>query len=103
MNKISEVTLIMIEEMQHCIGFDENRVTGIKNRIMHAYRNHFCDINTNKNWIKLIDLGLAKQDLTSDENGITYFRLTKKGFNFLAKLCGFEKIIMQHNKNDDRG
>ena len=83
----------MIEEMQHCIGFDKNKITGTKHRIMHAYRNHFCDVSTNKTWCKLVELGLAKQSIMVDENGITYFHLTDKGFKFLARLCRFDKIV----------
>lgn len=90
---MNDITLSMIEEMQHCIGFDKNKITGTKHRIMHAYRNHFCDVNTNKNWLKLIELGLAKQNIMADENGITYFHLTAEGFEFLARLCHFDKII----------
>lgn len=90
---MNEITLFMIEEMQHCIGFDVNKITGTKHRVMHAYRNYYCDVNTNKNWRKLVELGLAKQNIVADENGITYFHLTDKGFEFLARLCRFEKII----------
>lgn len=90
---MNEITLSMIEEMQHCIGFDKNKITGIKHRIMHAYRNHYCDVTTNKNWRKLVELGLAKQSIRVDENGITYFHLTDKGFEFLARLCKFSKIV----------
>lgn len=91
---MNEITLSMIEEMQHCIGFEKNKITGTKHRVMHAYRNHFCDVNTNKNWRKLVELGLAKQSImVNDETGITYFYLTDEGFKFLARLCRFEKII----------
>ncbi len=90
---MNEITLEMIEEMQHCIGFDKNKITGIKHRIMHAYRNHYCDVNTNKKWLTLVELGLAKQNIMVDENRITYFHLTDEGFKFLARLCRFDKII----------
>ena len=91
---MNDITLSMIEEMQHCIGFDKNKITGTKHRIMYAYRNHFCDIFTSKTWCKLVELGLAKQSImVDDETGITYFHLTDEGFKFLSKLCRFEKII----------
>lgn len=90
---MNEITLSMIEEMQHCIGFDKNKITGTKHRIMHAYRNHFCDVNTNKTWRKLVELGLAKQNLMVNKDGITYFHLTDEGFKFLARLCRFDKIV----------
>ena len=73
-----------------------NKITGTKHRIMYAYRNYFCDINTNKNWRKLVELGLAKQNIMVNENGITYFHLTDEGLKFLARLCRFEKIIEIH-------
>ncbi len=88
---MNDITLDMIEEMQHCIGFDKNRVTGTKHRVMHAYRNHFCDHKDNEKWNKLRDLGLASMG-SEDKNGITFFHLTEKGFEFLANLCGFKEI-----------
>lgn len=90
---MNEITLSMIEEMQHCIGFEKNKITGTKHRVMRAYRNHFCDVNTNKNWRKLVELGLAKQNVMVGKNGITYFHLTDEGFKFLARLCRFDKIV----------
>lgn len=89
---MNDITLDMIEEMQHCIGFDKNRVTGTKHRVMHAYRNHFCDHKDNIKWNKLKELGLAERNITEQETGITYFHLTSKGFEFLANLCGFKEI-----------
>lgn len=90
---MDEITLDMIEEMQHCIGFADNKVTGTKYRIMHAYRNHFCDHKDNKKWNTLIKLGLANMGSVNQESGITFFHLNKKGFEFLARLCGLKKIV----------
>lgn len=90
---MNEITLSMIKVMQHCIGFDKNKITGTKHRVMHAYRNHFCDVVTNKNWRKLVELGLAKQSTGISGNGITNFYLTDEGFKFLARLCRFDKIV----------
>lgn len=90
--KIEDITLKMIEEMQHCIGFPRNKVTGTKHRIMYAYRNHYCDHKDNKEWQSLVELELATQS-SADNVGITYYYLTEKGFKLLAVLCGFEKIV----------
>lgn len=89
----SEITLDMIRDMQHCIGFAKSRVTGKDHRVMHAYRNHYCDYVDNKNWKTLIDLGLAKSTTNTIGNGIVYFSLTPEGFKCLADLCGFKEII----------
>jgi len=89
----NRIELETIEEMQHCIGFSKNRVTGTKHRVMYSYRNHYCDHIDNAMWGNLVELGLATQSICKDLNGITYFHLTKDGFSLLADLCGFEKII----------
>jgi hypothetical protein len=93
MKNINEITYYIIEEMKHCIGFDKNRITGTKHRIMYAYRNHFCDHKDNKMWNELVELQLAYVGNTNEESGICYYQLTNKGLSFLANLCGFEKII----------
>ena len=89
---ISDITVFQIEEMQHCIGFRDNRVTGTKHRVMHAYRNHFCTHESDKSWNKLVEIGLAYKE-SAGENGITYYHLTGEGMKFLANLCGLEKIF----------
>lgn len=90
---MKNITVGMIKNMQHCIGFEKNRVTGSKHRVMRAYRNYYVDHKGNKNWNDLIELGLADRSLREDNIGIATFYLTIKGFEFLAELCGFEKII----------
>lgn len=87
-----DITLSMIEEMQHCIGFHKNKVRGIKHRVMYAYRNHYCDHVDNNKWQALVKMGLASQSICKDGNGITYYRLTLEGFALLARLSGFEAI-----------
>ena len=88
-----EITVEMIEDMKHCIGFKENKVTGTKNRVMYAYRNHYYTHSTNKHWNQLIELGFARKNDSENERGLTYFRLNEKGLRFLADLCGYVKII----------
>ena len=90
-NNLSDITVFQIEEMQHAIGFDKNRVTGNKRRIMHCYRNYYCTHKDDKNWLNLVDRGLANMRFP-DKNGIVYFHLTNEGFKFLSNLCGFEKM-----------
>ena len=92
MNK-TDITFGMIRNMQHCIGFDKNKVTGTKHRVMRAYRNYYCTHESHKDWNMLIAFGLAKRSADVSAEGVTYFRLTLEGFKFLADLCGFEKII----------
>ena len=93
MESINDITYEMIEEMQHCIGFRRNIVTGTKHRVMHAYRNHFCDHIDNKKWNELVKLGLAYVGQIDYETGVCFYHLTQKGLNFIAKLCGFENIV----------
>ena len=87
-----DITLSMIEEMQHCIGFHKNKVRRIKHRVMYAYRNHYCDHVDNVKWQALVKLGLASQDICEDGNGITYYHLTQEGFDLLARISGLEGI-----------
>lgn len=88
----SDITYKQIEEMQHAIGFNKNKVTGIKHRVMRAYRNHFCDHIDNQSWEILRLKGLADRG-KADKDGICYFHVTENGLQFLATLCGFEKIV----------
>ena len=92
MNK-SDITVGMIRNMQHCIGFDKNRVTGTKYRIMHAYRNYYYTNHDHKGWNTLVDSGLAAKNPQISEYGMTTFKLTPEGFKFLSDLCGFKKIV----------
>ena len=87
-----DITLSMIEEMQHCIGFHKNKVRGTKHRVMYAYRNHYCDHIDNVKWQALVKLGLASQNICEDGNGITYYHLTQEGFDLLARISGLEGI-----------
>lgn len=87
-----EVTLGMIKNMQHCVGFGKSRITGTKHRIMHCYRNYFCTHGSHDGWNKLVELEYATKSARVDENGIATFSLTKKGFKFLSDLCGFVKM-----------
>ena len=85
-----DITVNQIELMQHAIGFSKNKVTGTKHRVMHAFRNHFCDTVSN-DWESLYLKGLAKRG-APDKDGIVYYWLTLEGFKFLGDLCGM-KII----------
>lgn len=89
---MNNITVGMIKDMQHCIGFDDNRVSGNKKRVMHAYRNRFIDYKENENWNYLIELGLADRSVDENNTDFVMFYLTPKGFEFLAKLCGFARI-----------
>lgn len=88
---ISDITVYQIENMKHAVGFNESKITGTKHRIMHCYRNHFCDHKDNKSWNDLVTRGLARMG-NPHQNGIVNYYLTKDGFKFLADLCGFEKM-----------
>jgi len=85
-----DITVNQIELMQHAIGFSKNKVTGTKHRVMHAFRNHFCD-NIVYEWEILVEKGLAKRG-KADKDGIVYYSLTLEGFKFLGDLCGMRII-----------
>jgi hypothetical protein len=87
-----EVTLGMIKNMQHCVGFSKSEVTGTKHRIMHCYRNYLHTHGSHDGWNKLVELEYATKSDRVDGNGNVAFSLTKKGFKFLSDLCGFLKI-----------
>lgn len=87
---ISDITVKQIELMQHAIGFPKNRVTGTKHRVMHAYRNYFCDTKCN-DWEALVEKGLARRG-EPNKDGILYYSVTLEGLVFLGNLCGL-KII----------
>ena len=89
---MNNITVSMIKDMKHCIGFEDSRVSGNKNRVMHAYRNHYVDYKENENWNYLIELGLADRSVDENNTDFVTFYVTKKGFDFLADLCGFAKI-----------
>ena len=99
MNK-SDITVGMIRNMQHCIGFDKNQVTGTKHRVMHAYRNYYYTNHEHKGWNALVDSGLAYKNPNINDKGLTNFNLTPEGFKFLSDLCGFKKIVeIEEEKN----
>lgn len=80
--------------MKHAIGFDKSKVTGTKNRIMHAYRNYFCcGENYTEDWYSLVELELATKRIHQMDKTMVYFHLTIKGLEFLARLCGFKTIL----------
>lgn len=91
MTSTDDLTVYEIDLMKHCIGFDDNKVTGIKHRVMHSYRNFFYD-DINDEWERIKESGLASRTNANAE-GHVYYRLTQEGFDFLARLCGFEKIV----------
>lgn len=81
-----------IETMQHAIGFSKNQITGTKHRVMHAFRNYYCSHKNDEIAVSLCSLGLMTEGANSS-NDIQYFHVTKEGLVFLARLCGFEKIV----------
>lgn len=89
---MDEITVSMIKDMKHCIGFDKNKVKGTKDRIMYSFRNRFSDNVENENWNYLVELGLADRRISKIHPGFVTFYLTLKGFEFLAQLCGFKEI-----------
>jgi hypothetical protein len=92
MEMFSGVTFRQIEMMKHAIGFEKNQVTGTKNRIMHAYRNRYYDAISNENLQWLCKCKLMKQGTPNEQERCTYW-VTEEGFAFLARLCGFKKIV----------
>lgn len=91
LNNYNSVTYAQIQLMQHAIGFSKNQVKGTKHRIMHAYRNYFCDSICDE-WEALKVMGLADRS-QENKDGYVYYRVTKDGLQFLADLCGFNKIM----------
>ena len=92
MELFSGVSFRQIEMMKHAIGFDRNKVTGTKNRIMHAYRNRYHDVASDANLQWLCKCGLMQQGTPNEQGYCTYW-VTDAGFGFLARLCGFKKIV----------
>ena len=91
MEILNGISFRQIEIMKHAIGFDRNRVTGTKNRIMHAYRNRYHDVVDDENLQGLCKRGMMEQGKPDEQGRCTYW-VTKAGFEFLERLCGFKKI-----------
>lgn len=88
-----QIPVELIRQMQHAIGWAENRVSGTKNRVMYAYRNRFI-ISPNNIWESAVFFGLAeKTNLNKD--GYVCYSLTQSGLEFLGDLCGI-KIILEY-------
>ncbi len=89
---MNEITLSMIKAMKSCIGFETNRITGAKRRVMHSQKNSCVDDMASNGWNYLIEMGLADRDIHNRTINLARFYLTEKGFRFLADLCSFELI-----------
>lgn len=88
------ITSEQIDNMKHCIGFDQNKVTGTKYRKMKAYRNYFTTCDNDKDLDNLVDQGLmVKRDFANGcgDNPKVYF-VSDEGFEFLSDLTEIEII-----------
>ena len=50
-----------IFHIKHCIGFDDNKVTGTKYRKMKVYRNYFTTCDNDKELDILVEQGLMNK------------------------------------------
>lgn len=90
--KIYTITSEQISHMKHCIGFDDNKVTGTKYRKMKAYRNYYTTCDDDKDLDNLVNQGLMiKNDfkMGCGNNPKCYF-VSAEGFEFLSDLTGIE-------------
>ena len=94
------ITVSQIEKMQKAVGFKKNRVTGIKNRVMHCYRNYYMStLKPDEEWEALIQLDLAYRTESAYMRGTIWYHLSEEGAAFLAELCGFERVVVEEGKD----
>lgn len=92
------ITVSQIEKMQRAVGFKKNRVTGIKNRVMHCYRNYYMSTRKpDEEWEALIRLDLAYRTESVHTPGTVWYHLSEEGAAFIAELCGFERLVVEEN------
>lgn len=90
------VTTSEISDMKHTIGFNDSKVTGIKNRKMSAYRNYYTTSSTSPKFHNLINQGLMEEH--DFPNGVgtdpKCYTVTDEGLKFLSEITGIEIIEM---------
>lgn len=89
--KTDDVTLKQINYMKHCIGYEKSKV---KRNKYSAWRNYFTTSETDGDWDKLVELGLAtKRDFKDGcgDNPQVYF-VSREGLTLLERLLGI-KIV----------
>jgi len=86
------INTTQIDLMKHCLGFDNDKVTGTKHRKYEAYRNYFTSSGDHSDWDDLVKQGLAtKRDFPHGVGDIpqVYF-VSDDGKEFLGKIIGVE-------------
>jgi len=84
------LTYEQINNMKHCIGFHNSKVTGTKHRKMEAYRNYYVTSDNDEMLDNLVDQGLMIKrkigNCEGDESKV--YRVSEEGFIFLSELTG---------------
>lgn len=84
----TQVTVDQLEMMQHAIGFSSRKITGIKHRVLHCYRNYYQaggeDI---AKWDKLVELGLA--DTHNIDN---FYWVSGNGVALIKRVVGLKRV-----------
>jgi hypothetical protein len=81
-----------IDDMKHCIGFNENKVKSDK---YYAWRNYFTTSDHDESWDNLVINGLSvKRDfkLGGGPNPQCY-SVSKEGFKFLENRLNIKIIV----------
>jgi hypothetical protein len=87
-----DISIRQIDDMKHCIGFNQNKV---KSNKYYAWRNYFITTNHDESWDNLVISGLAvKRDfkMGAGPNPQCY-SISKDGFKFLEENLGVKIII----------
>lgn len=95
--KIYTFTYEQIDNIKHCIGFHNSKVTGTKHRKMEAYRNYYTTSDNNKDLDNLVDQGLMSRENFNNgvgDNPQCYF-VSEEGFNLLSDLTGIKITEMK--------
>jgi len=83
-------TYEQINNMKHCIGFHNSKVTGTKHRKMEAHRNYYVTSDNDTMLDNLVDQGLMikrKIGECEGDNSKVYI-VSEEGFIFLSELTG---------------
>lgn len=84
------VTLKQFENMAHCIGFQQDRVRGRKNRRYEAFRNYFTTSDNDPEWDNLVEQGLAEKHPFPSGGGTNpqAYHVTLAGMEYLSRITG---------------
>lgn len=71
----------------HCIGITDGRVYARHGKLFYKpYRNYYCTNGANWVWELMIEKGYASRDTERNPTRHYYYRLTRKGMDWLGAL-----------------